>query len=164
MQYLLCEADSSDDRLPGDQHPSVQTQHVSCISSPSSPFLVISPPGVAALPVSVKHKYFLATEKWFQVSRWHCKQTDGLPSTATGNARQGLLLLICCAASRIKDSLLSVFHWTHCPAKPQSPSFPQPPKPSLCSLHPSLLPSAWWTSFFLSLAPRYKHAEDVTVF
>lgn len=65
IQYLLWEAGGSDYRLLGDWQPAVQTQHVSCIFSPVSPSLIIFFPGVAALPVSVKPKYFLAKEKLF---------------------------------------------------------------------------------------------------
>lgn len=136
--------------------PALQTQHVSGISSPVFPSLIISFPGVAALSVSVKPKYFLATEESFWSSKWHCKQTDELPSTAAGqqfavereNARQRLLLLICCAASRIEDSLLSVLHWRHHPQLPIS-LFPPAAKaiPVLTeSSAPSLLAAAQWTS------------------
>lgn len=61
MEYLPCEAGRSDYGLPGDRPPAVHTQHVSCIFSPVSPSLIIFFPGVAA--VSVKPKYFLATER-----------------------------------------------------------------------------------------------------
>lgn len=154
--------------------PALQTQHVSGISSPVFPSLIISFPGVAALSVSVKPKYFLATEELFWSSKWHCKQTDELPSTAAGqqfavereNARQRLLLLICCAASRIEDSLFLSSTEDITPSFP-SPFFLQQQKPSLCS--PRALPLPCWLqlngpAWVLSLASTYERAGAGTHF
>lgn len=63
-EYLLYRARRSDARLPRDQQAAAQTRHVSCIaSSVSVPSQDVFFPGVAALPVLVKPKYFFSYRK-----------------------------------------------------------------------------------------------------
>lgn len=135
--------------------PALQTPHVSCISSPVSPSLIIFFPGVTALSVSVKPKYFLATEKLFWSSKWHWANwwasfhSGWLAFAAEReNARQRLLLFVCSAASRIEASLLSVLHWTHHPQLPVSLFLPAAEAIPVFTegSAPSLLPAAQWTS------------------